>query len=541
MRHQTYEGIELEENSKTARRLSTASSAIKTYAGTTRRFVANLGPTTRLAWNSSPGFKKIATNPHVLRHVTAFLVLLLFSFAPIFFYFRFVYTPFKTMPVTCGSHEDDDSITGIQGLFMIDRTTGAFEFWVVKLIDILWDLFVGRGLQWLAGWISYVVFSSALLRAIEASPIPYRTFIRLSLGTPSIASIWSLLADLSRYSRKRSTLLFVYVALASAYVLAMPTLFGAMTGYINKSTSFTNLPDSGGQFVHTDSLSLGFLAEGLDGFSNKTCVETTDAVVRKMRARLYNCPAKTCKESQQAFCERLGLPHDCTVTHYSGWYDTQLIEECGFANGSYTYTYDSREIKCSEETGFMLGGHNYTFWEIYNATTHSRSLNMAGELYCYGTTAYVFPEGISKSSQCLPNTDNPGYQWGFSALLSSVVLIVQLIWGCTMYIVWVEAQVNSRLLRSGYRLTELRGAFAFAAAAEATTGMEASELKGSSVKSLEKFLFDKKAAVEYSLFSKELPLSEMEPVARQSGNDRSSSPLPPPPAYTRLAENSNSS
>ncbi|KAK7532815.1 uncharacterized protein J3D65DRAFT_532498, partial [Phyllosticta citribraziliensis] len=355
----------------------------------------------------------------------------------------------------------DDSITGIQGLFMIDRTTGAFEFWVVKLIDILWDLFVGRGLQWLAGWISYVVFSSALLRAIEASPIPYRTFIRLSLGTPSIASIWSLLADLSRYSRKRSTLLFVYVALASAYVLAMPTLFGAMTGYINKSTSFTNLPDSGGQFVHTDSLSLGFLAEGLDGFSNKTCVETTDAVVRKMRARLYNCkwsperrsklmslgPAKTCKESQQAFC--------------------------------------------SEETGFMLGGHNYTFWEIYNATTHSRSLNMAGELYCYGTTAYVFPEGISKSSQCLPNTDNPGYQWGFSALLSSVVLIVQLIWGCTMYIVWVEAQVNSRLLRSGYRLTELRGAFAFAAAAEATTGMEASELKGSSVKSLEKFLFDK--------------------------------------------------
>ncbi|KAK8170245.1 hypothetical protein IWX90DRAFT_486093 [Phyllosticta citrichinensis] len=37
-----------------------------------------------------------------------------------------------------------------------------------------------------------------------------------------------------------------------------------------------------------------------------------------------------------------------------------------------------------------------------------------------------------QNSQCLPDTDNPGHQWGFSALLSSVVLIVQLIWGCTI-------------------------------------------------------------------------------------------------------------
>ncbi|KAK7618153.1 hypothetical protein IWX50DRAFT_275215 [Phyllosticta citricarpa] len=554
MPYQTYGGIELEETSKAWRRFSTASSAtlVKTYASDTRRFMLDLGPKVRRVWKSSPGIKNIATDPLVIRHVTAFLLLLLFGFAPIFFYFRFVHTPFKTLPVSCGDYkeEDDDSTSGIQGLFMIDRTTGAFEFWVVKLIDIIWDLFVGRGLQWLAGWISYVVFSSALLRAIEASPIPYRTFIRLSLGTPSVYTIWSLLADLRRYSRKCTILLFSYAALASAYVLAMPTLFGAMTGYLSTSISYTQLRGSEGQFVPTDSMYSGYVANGLADFSNKTCISSTDDVMRKMKARLYGCPAKTCTDGQKQRCLYVGLPEDCSISdsspyygsYHGSYYDTAAKEECGFDDETMeTYYSVGKTYNCSDETGFVLDGHNYTFWEIYNATAESRKEAGMANLYCYGTTPYYLAGGLEAASQCLPNTNNPGYQWGFSALLSSIILIAQVIWGCSMYIVWVEAQANSRLLRSGYCLTELRGAFAFAAAAEATTGMESAELKGSSVKSLEKLLFDEKAAVEFSLFSTEFPSSEMAPLAQQGGNDRSSSPLPPPPAYTRLAENSNSS
>ncbi|KAK8183045.1 uncharacterized protein BKA78DRAFT_36768 [Phyllosticta capitalensis] len=214
--------------------------------------------------------------PAWAKHLTALALLLSFGILPLVPFFITVYNPFSLNCATCNGKgvlefKDCYYSPGIQGLFTIDRTCGSFPFWFVKLIDAIWDLFVGRGFQWLASWVSYNVFSSVLLRAMEESQIPFRTFLKLSTETPSLTSVWFLLKDMSRFSRIRLILRFSYIALASSYVIAMPTLLSTITGYISKSTSFTKLPKSG-SLVYTSDIYEGITVTGnLSGIAIGTC------------------------------------------------------------------------------------------------------------------------------------------------------------------------------------------------------------------------------------------------------------------------------
>lgn len=211
-------------------------------------------------------------------HASAFLVFFIFGLLPLIIYFRILPDPFVAHPVECESVNSngtgvgiEEESPGIEGLFTIDRVGGGFPFWLAKLLDTIWDLFVARGMQFLAGWISYIVFSNALLRAIEASPIPYRTFTGIALNGASAWTVISMLADLRRYSRKRSMWLFAYGALALSYVLAMPTLLSAMTGYISASSAYTKVPGSE-QFVPTSFLKREWIFYDLPGIKNNSCV-----------------------------------------------------------------------------------------------------------------------------------------------------------------------------------------------------------------------------------------------------------------------------
>lgn len=206
------------------------------------------------------------------RHAFALLTFAVFGILPLAVYFSILDAPFAAKPVTCGGVEvEEDGTSGIEGLFTVDRTAGSFPFWLAKLLDTVWDLFVARGMQFLAAGISYVVFCNAMLRALEASPVPYRTFTGLALNGASLGTVVSLLRDLRRHNRLRTVWLFAYGAVALTYVLAMPTLFSTMTGYVSVSSPFTMVPGTS-QFVPTDSFKLGYSFTGLPEIEDGTCV-----------------------------------------------------------------------------------------------------------------------------------------------------------------------------------------------------------------------------------------------------------------------------
>jgi hypothetical protein len=153
------------------------------------------------------------------------------------------------------------TVRGIEKLFVLDQTFGKFSFSQVKTIDILWDLLVGRGVQLLAWWAAYTVFSDALLRAIERHPTSFSIFQRIALEGPGLGSLWTLTRELWVAKSKRTRALFLYMLWSTVYVLFVPIVLGAMTGYDSTSIAWIN-PDGSNNIVPSMSLPGAWVIEG---------------------------------------------------------------------------------------------------------------------------------------------------------------------------------------------------------------------------------------------------------------------------------------
>ena len=214
--------------------------------------------------------------------IYAFLLLLSFGVAPFAalfgLYGKLQSDPFGIETLGCGGWATQSStVSGFQALFVIDFTFGSMAFSLAKLIDIVWDLCIGRGVQMIAWFFSYVVFTNALLRSIERHPAPYRTFALLALEGATLSSMGALLADLSRYRSKRNVLLFSFMVISILYILSMPTILSAMTGYVSSSVAYVSLKDSSQQIVSANDFTTGTIIWDGEkiGLGNGTCIDNT--------------------------------------------------------------------------------------------------------------------------------------------------------------------------------------------------------------------------------------------------------------------------
>lgn len=130
----------------------------------------------------------------------------------------------------------------------------------VKIIDIIWDVAMGRGGQLTLIYISYRVFSRALAYMMETQAVPYPAYSAVSFETASMRSIWEYLRHAGWTKNEhttvtwRSSRIFIAMTLASLYVVSMPTLFSAMTGYAALSAPSIELPPIGheGEYICED-------------------------------------------------------------------------------------------------------------------------------------------------------------------------------------------------------------------------------------------------------------------------------------------------
>jgi hypothetical protein len=169
--------------------------------------------------------------------------------SPMAVWFGFISSPFTALPVTCTDIGQDGSDLvnqtsrgGIQSLFTIDRTFGSYPFSTVKFIDVVWDLCVARGLQFFAGWVSYAAVTGAMVRAIESGPMPYDVFIGLALNGSNVSAICSTVSNLYRCRPLRTTVMLGSIILSIVYVVMLPTLLSAATGYMASTDTFFTLP-----------------------------------------------------------------------------------------------------------------------------------------------------------------------------------------------------------------------------------------------------------------------------------------------------------
>ncbi|KKY20175.1 hypothetical protein UCDDS831_g04976 [Diplodia seriata] len=371
-------------------------------------------------------------------------LLFVFGILPLAVYFGVVRHPFTPKQVVCGSrkvsmleYQDFGSkASGAQSLFTIDRVSSqAFPFWLAKLIDTIWDLFVARGVQVVASALSYVVLSNALLGTIRLSPVPYRTFSAISINGPSIATVVALLRDLGRHSRRRAVFLFAYSALAIVYVLAMPTLLSTLAGYISTASAYVQVPDTN-QYVPNSAFVPGFYYDGLPGVENGTCISYKDAAATNNRAstQLNTCNS-TCwttdpntKDGKYGYWDYLREHHTvegCTFSRNETYEVAELAyDEFGASWGEPTGT---ATYNCNDTVTIDYASMSDAFLAALTNLTRETFNKFRSGTYCYGGRAYD-DTAINANTECLPEVGAAGnsssYRWGFSSMLSSIVLIV---------------------------------------------------------------------------------------------------------------------
>lgn len=77
-------------------------------------------------------------------------------------------------------------------------------------------------------------------------------------------------------------------------------------------------------------------------------------------------------------------------------------------------------------------------------------------------------------------------------MLCGVFIFFQFGWALSMYIVWQDAQFNSKVVKSGYKMTQLRAVFTLATAARWRTGLGNRELVKTDAKKLKEQLHGSK-------------------------------------------------
>jgi hypothetical protein len=210
---------------------------------------------------------------------------------------------FADKTLSCGEsifgQPQNATVTGIEKLFALDATFGRFSFSQVKAIDVLWDLLVGKGAQALAWWASYNVFCDALLRAIERHPASFEIFQRIGNEGPGLHSLWTLTKELWHAKSARTRALFFYMFWSTGYVLFVPIVLGAMTGYDSTSIAWIDL-EGENNIIPASALHETWV---IAGTKNETFKTTACVDWRVRNDYLY------VQDQQEHKCKQPPLPH----------------------------------------------------------------------------------------------------------------------------------------------------------------------------------------------------------------------------------------
>jgi hypothetical protein len=121
--------------------------------------------------------------------------------------------------------------------FTPNLSFGSMTFTQVKVIDIAWDLIIGRGGQMCLAWVNWRVFNEWLVYHLEMYATSYKMYTAVALQTTSLTTLGVMAKEFLCFGERGWMRFFRWLAvfsilISTLYVLAFPTLMGAMTGYI---------------------------------------------------------------------------------------------------------------------------------------------------------------------------------------------------------------------------------------------------------------------------------------------------------------------
>jgi hypothetical protein len=133
-----------------------------------------------------------------------------------------------------------------QTTFSIDYPFGTLSYNAVKVIDAVWNLTVGRGVQVFAAWICYRIFGMAMLRVTQQYQVSLELYSAIAFYPLEIKTIPMVLQAVVSKCGWRGRMTFIWFLAAIVYVLILPTILDLMTGYVANTTAMVPASSDGG-------------------------------------------------------------------------------------------------------------------------------------------------------------------------------------------------------------------------------------------------------------------------------------------------------
>jgi hypothetical protein len=286
-------------------------------------------------------------------------------------------------------------------------------------------------------FIAYRVFHKAIMYIMDSQPVSYRAYGAVAFQTGTAGSMFTFVRAFfdDRFKmNRRAYKFYTTIALSTIYIVAMPTLFSAMTGYAAIATPSVQIPpapynigsyecaDLGGRTLErcgNDGLQAGWgvcvdsmrfnygspLAISIDATGDllvvKKYYETYqveyDAALSDPRfsviSALDDCPPLT-KTSQLTFDENFVINLSSPMLNIQLWDKVSHLPNVWICNG------------------LILNTHDFGYHGLPSG-------NLTGS--CSGGSEY---------------------EWGFSYVMLLIVCILNLIFATMMYELWLEAHRN---------------------------------------------------------------------------------------------------
>ncbi|KAF5559650.1 hypothetical protein FNAPI_4634 [Fusarium napiforme] len=297
--------------------------------------------------------------------------------------------------------------------FQITLSWGRFSFGTAKVIDVIWDLVVGRGGQTVMAFVSWRVFVQYLQLSLVTKPASYSTvwLIKIQQDNSALAT-WKLVSGFFKVglASKMAMCFMIWTAL---FILAFPTFVSSMTGYKPYNKAYVN--STAGNLVQFSEVPpVAYLikdGDRVDGLSKDY------PVLWRGNVQLYGFDGKGDRESR------------------NGQKKTYFRNQ--------TLNWPPLNIKA-----FYLPTPFYWNWTLYTTDKIPKEdlishLNNSKSTFVVEGEIYNFKD-VQARGVCQPIKSGKSieYQWGFSFFQLFVMVILLYLWSNILFVLWITTQLT---------------------------------------------------------------------------------------------------
>ncbi|KAI1386794.1 uncharacterized protein F4822DRAFT_411246 [Hypoxylon trugodes] len=322
------------------------------------------------------------------------------------------------------------------GFFEVDIGFGDLTFTQAKVIDVSWDMVIGRGGQTLMAFISWRAFADYVTTSMEFAPITYTMFFVVFLqDEPSILSTFRVARIFLSGRKLKSKVAMIFMISSMLFLLGFPTFAGAITGYTTIVEAF--VPDYDGRYIP------------FSGFQPIAYV-INDGWRVNLTANEYVSFFGSETEAEPVYymgffyhaCSILGGDAGCslqeTVSNYVATYGLLGLQNTTSTWENVTLPSPILNISAFYIPPATRGTFNGADWsDPRNRKQEQPFDDPSKTTFIYNNKTYPLSY-VQSNGRCQTVQDR--FKWGFSYIQSYILVILLSIWTIGIWMMWLKAR-----------------------------------------------------------------------------------------------------